>query len=229
MIKNINLKNKNKKDTYYMPNWIDINTKTKYFKDTNGNKYKRELNIPLEGKILLYSGSMNEKQGLETLVDVFELLNDIPNLFMILAGEGQAKNKILDLTKNISNIINLPLQPEERFIEFLNLADIHLLPQKRGVADYLLPSKLLGIMASAKAVVASSPKNSELGNIADLVGIRVDPGDIKQFAGAIRMLLSNPLLAEKKGQSGLNYVIEHHNKEIILNNFLKESSLLFKE
>ena len=51
---------------------------------------------------------------------------------------------------------HLPLQPAERMNDWLNASDIHLLPQKAGAADLVLSSKLLGILASGRPVVASS-------------------------------------------------------------------------
>ena len=56
-------------------------------------------------------------------------------------------------------------------------------------ADLVLPSKLLGILASGRPVVASSPSGSELGLLAEMAGIRVEPGDDKGFAKAVRQLV----------------------------------------
>ncbi len=70
----------------------------------------------------------------------------------------------------------VPLQPAERLHDWLNLADL------------VLPSKLLGILGRGRPVVASAPANSELGQIAEQVGLRVEPEDGAGFAGAVRQL-----------------------------------------
>ena len=173
------------------------------------NRYLEELNIPSKSKIILYSGSMNQKQGIEILIEVFEYLKDIPDLYMIIAGDGFSKKLILRMSKNHERIINLPLQPKNRLNDFLRLADVHLLPQKKEIADYVMPSKLLGIMASSRPVVVSSPKNSDLGKIAEKVGIRVDPDDSINFAKAVRLLLKDQNLRQVKGMEAFKFVREN--------------------
>jgi colanic acid biosynthesis glycosyl transferase WcaI len=64
----------------------------------------------------------------------------------------------------------LPLQPVERLNDWLNLAEVHLLPQKGSAADLVLPSKLLGILASGRPEVASSSAGSALGELAEVAG-----------------------------------------------------------
>jgi colanic acid biosynthesis glycosyl transferase WcaI len=148
---------------------------------------------------------------------------------MIIAGDGFSKKLILSLSRNFERIINLPLQPKNRLDEFLRLADVHLLPQKKEIADYVMPSKLLGIMASSRPVVVGSPKNSDLGKVADRVGIRVDPEDAKDFAKAVRLLLQNKNLREFKGMEAFKFVRENFYKETVLKSFLKEVRKLEKK
>ena len=222
MINNIYKKiSKYECEVFYFPNWIDMNPSSQIV-IPKSNRYLQELNIPSKSKIILYSGSINQKQGIEILIEVFEYLKDIPNLYMIIAGDGFSKKLILRMSKNFERIINLPLQPKNRLNDFLRLADVHLLPQKKEIADYVMPSKLLGIMASCRPVVATSPKNSDLGKIAERVGIRVDPDDSKNFAKAVRLLLNDKNLREFKGMEAFKFVRENFYKETVLKSFLEE-------
>ncbi len=50
---------------------------------------------------------------------------------------------------HLKNVRFLPFQPYARLNEFLNMADLHALPQDKGAADLVLPSKLGGMLASA--------------------------------------------------------------------------------
>ena len=229
MIQNISRKiSREECEVFYFPNWIEMNQSLEIVSEKR-NRYLDELKIPSESKIILYSGSMNQKQGIEILIDVFKYLQDIPNLYMIIAGDGFSKKLILSLSRNFERIINLPLQPKNRLDEFLRLADVHLLPQKKEIADYVMPSKLLGIMASSRPVVVGSPKNSDLGKVADRVGIRVDPEDAKDFAKAVRLLLQNKNLREFKGMEAFKFVRENFYKETVLKSFLKEVRKLEKK
>ena len=55
----------------------------------------------------------------------------------------------------LPNVRLLPLQPSERLSELLGMADIHLLPQSPDAADLVLPSKLSGMLASGRPVIAT--------------------------------------------------------------------------
>jgi len=184
-----------------LPNWVDLQTIYPLNPiQVDNNPYREELQISEEKIILMYSGSMNKKQGLNLLVEVIKTLAHLPNLIWLLAGEGPTKAELVRDTVGLINVIHLPLQPEERMNDWLNLADIHLLPQKANAADLVLPSKLLGILASGRPLVASTPMGSELG-LAEQAGIRVEPGDSEGFSQAIGELVSN---REKRRQLGAN-------------------------
>jgi colanic acid biosynthesis glycosyl transferase WcaI len=147
----------------------------------------------------------------------------MPNLLWIFAGEGPTKAELISITSCYKNVLILPLQPPENLNRWLNLADVHLLPQKAKAADLVLPSKLLGMLASGRPVVASSPKGSELGLLAELAGIRVEPGDDKGFAKAIRQLASDRKLRERLGAKGRSAAENYFGRESILTQF--ESAL----
>ena len=91
------------------------------------------------------------------------------------------------------------MQPIQKLNLLLNLADIHLLPQKPEAADLVMPSKLTGIFASGKPVVAIANPGTEIGQVVKDRGILVRPGDIKGFANAIVWLADHPNEREKIG------------------------------
>jgi colanic acid biosynthesis glycosyl transferase WcaI len=116
----------------------------------------------------------------------------------------------------MANVTLLPLQPAERLNDWLNLADVHLLPQKAGAADLVLPSKLLGILASGRPVVASSPAASELGHLAEQAGLRVDPEDGAGFAAAVQQLVQAPALRAALGAQARQLVEQRYGQEAVL-------------
>jgi colanic acid biosynthesis glycosyl transferase WcaI len=184
-----------------LPNWVDLSEiRPQGEQERAANPYRLELGIDNEQLVLLYSGSMNKKQGLQLLLDVARRCADLPNLLWLLAGEGPGKQELQEASSHLANVRILPLQPPERLNDWLNLADIHLLPQKAGAADLVLPSKLLGILASGRPVLACSPATSELGLIAAEAGVQVEPEQPEQFADALRLLVHNPRLRQALGR-----------------------------
>lgn len=200
-----------------LPNWVDLQAIRPQDPERRAaNPYRRELGLRPETRILMYSGSMNRKQGLEVLVEAMERLADVPDLVWILAGEGPTRAELAQTTERYDNVRMLPLQPTQRLDDWLNLADIHLLPQKAVAADLVLPSKLLGILASGRPVVAGSPSQSELGELAQQAGIRVEPENGEEFAAALRCLLNDTELCLRLGERARQLAEERFGREAVL-------------
>ena len=84
--------------------------------------------------------------------------SDISKLYKLDKSSYKDELKL----KDKKNVILLPLQSKEKLNEFLNLADIHIIPQKKEAKDSFMPSKLLGIMAVEKPVLVLANKESNL-------------------------------------------------------------------
>ncbi len=206
-----------------LPNWVDLDAIRPQGEEQRlTNPYRRELEIPEGACVLLYSGSMNKKQGLDLLVRAMDLLTDLPDLVWLLAGEGPSKAELATATAGRANVRLLPLQPPERLNDWLNLADIHLLPQRAGAADLVLPSKLLGILASGRPVVASSPAGSELGQLAESAGLRVEPEDAAAFAAAVRRLALEAPRRRELGKAARSLAKRHYGREAVLERLERE-------
>jgi len=200
-----------------LPNWVDLEAiRAQGAEERAANPYRRELDLPPGALVLQYSGSMNKKQGLELLVEVIRELADQPNLIWLLAGEGPTKETLAQATAGLEQVRLLPLQPAARLNDWLNLADVHLLPQKAGAADLVLPSKLLGILASGRPLVASSPGSSELGQLAERAGLRVEPEDPRAFAAALRRLVGDAELRRRLGIQARELAVERFGQEAVL-------------
>ena len=111
------------------PNWVDINA---IVPATKPSSYRRELDIADDAIVALYSGSMAGKQGLELLPAVARALKDrLPNLVIVMCGDGVAKAGLERECRGLANVRMLPLQCRRtRLGELLGMADIHLLPQQ---------------------------------------------------------------------------------------------------
>ncbi len=208
------------KKTILFPNWVDINLiKPKDFEDKKINKYRKKLGITSETVIIQYSGTMNKKQGFSFLLPIIKSYGNKKNILWLFGGEGPTKNEIIKSTKNISNIIFLPLQKNEDMNDWLNAGDIHIIPQKEEVEDLVFPSKLLAILASGKPIVSNTSSNSELGRIIKDVGIRVDPGDKDGFINALNKLIDDPNIRKKYGVKAREIAIRNFCKEKVLEDF----------
>ena len=216
MLKNLVLKGVKNDKLFLFPNWVDINEIYPIDKFNIKNKYIKKLSINKDQTVIMYSGSLNKKQGVDTLLKLVEAFKDRSDILWIIAGGGTSYKKVKKFCNSYENSICLPLQPRENLNQFLNTADIHLIPQKKEAADLVMPSKLLTILACGKAFIAGSSKESELGKIASQVGIRVDPDNFNNFKNAIEKLINDKDFRYTLGKKSRNYAIENFEKYKIL-------------
>ncbi len=206
----------------FFPNWVD----TDLIRPLQGNNALRaSLGVTADTPILLYSGNMGEKQGLEVIVEVaraFEASTE-KALFM-LCGDGAARRRIEGAAAGLSNVRFIPLQPMERLNELLNLADIHLLPQRPDAEGLVMPSKLTAIMASGKPVVAGAHRDSDVGRAAVAGGIVVPPGDAVAFSDALGKLLGDSAMRARLGSAGREYAVANWERSAVLRRALADLS-----
>jgi colanic acid biosynthesis glycosyl transferase WcaI len=164
-------------------NWVDP-TKIKPLDGPNG--FRRELGLQESDFIVLYAGNVGAKQALDVVLDAARQLTDISQVHFVIAGDGPEKQRLMFGSADLSTVHFLPLQPEQRLCELLNLADLHVLPQLSGAADLVLPSKLGGMLASGKPVLATADAGTELFEVLRGTAILVPAGDSTAMAGEIR-------------------------------------------
>jgi colanic acid biosynthesis glycosyl transferase WcaI len=199
-----------------LPNWVN----TDQIRPLNRpSSYRKRLGIPPDAIVCLYSGSMNRKQGLELLAIVARRLKSIPNLYWVFCGNGPTRQPLEQACAGLDQVRLLDLQPPSEITELLNLADIHLLPQKGAAADLVMPSKLLGMLASGVAVIATSPPGTELTNVCNETGVVVDPDDVQAFEQALMKLIELPNLRRQLGAKGRSLVEARWSHYSVLSEF----------
>ncbi|TGE14863.1 colanic acid biosynthesis glycosyltransferase WcaI, partial [Salmonella enterica subsp. enterica serovar Poona] len=89
-----------------------------------------------------------------------------PPLFA-LGGQGGGKARLENMARErgLPNIKFLPLQPYDALPALLKMGDCHLVVQKRGAADAVLPSKLTNILAVGGNAVITAEPHTELGQL----------------------------------------------------------------
>lgn len=197
------------------PNWVDT---SRIFPLSGSSALRRELGIPDDRCIVLYSGSMGRKQGLEHVIAAARELQSASarSPLFVLAGAGPGRGELERAAQGLPNVTLLPLQPDERFNEFLNIGDIHLLPQRRDADDLVMPSKLGAMLAVGKPVIATVPPTSQIALILGEAGVIVPPEDPLALAAAIRDLASDAVRRRPMGAAALRVARTSLEAETIL-------------
>jgi colanic acid biosynthesis glycosyl transferase WcaI len=185
-----------KNKTVLFPNWVD--TSLIYF-NSESNHYRKLFNITRQEKVVLFSGSMNWKQGLPIVIEAARALTSKENIHFILCGEGQSRQELERQAAGLPNVHFLPLQPIEMLNQLLNTADIHLLPQLAASADLVMPSKITAILASGRPVIATANSGTEIGDLIHQAGLLIPPENSAALAEGISYLADHPEICKKMG------------------------------
>lgn len=163
-------------------NWVD----TDRIRPLGGApSYRSELGIGTDEVVCLYSGQIGRKQALELVLQAAQILKNSNQFRFVIAGDGPELPTLKKRFGELPNVLFLPLQPEERLGEFLNLADIHILPQQAGLSELVLPSKLGGMLASGGRILVTAHFDSELALFLNQSAEIVKPGDPNEIALAL--------------------------------------------
>ncbi|MGL5239651.1 MAG: colanic acid biosynthesis fucosyltransferase WcaI [Kluyvera ascorbata] len=205
----------------FFPNWSEV-SRFRHVPPAAVIALRQRLGLPDDRKIILYSGNIGEKQGLENAIIAAEALRERPWLFVIVGqGGGKARLEALATERGLDNVKFLPLQSYEDLPALLAIGDCHLVIQKRGAADAVLPSKLTNILAVGGNAVITAEQATELGQLCkDNPGIAVCviPESVPSLVDGIEQALMMPKLntvARAWAERSLD-------KEHVLNQFIAD-------
>lgn len=191
----------------YFPNWVDL--ASIHPLAPGQSDLRTSLGLGPAHVVALYAGNMGEKQGLDVALDAAARLQDEPQIRLVLCGDGADRLRLLDraMRLQLANVHFLPLQPEHRLNELLNAADIHLLVQKHKSSDLVMPSKLGGMLASGKCVLATARPGTAIHAVMEQsgAGVVVEPENPDALAEALRKLARNGPFRLAAGERARQY------------------------
>ncbi len=205
--------------TVLFPNWVD----TAAIAPMEGaSALRRQLGLGPERVVLLYAGNMGMKQGLEVLPVLARECAADPRMHFIFCGEGAFQTELSTMVNGSENVTMLPLQPFDHLNDLLNTADIHLLPQRSDAADLVMPSKLTGMLASGRPVVATAAHGTQVDKVLQGCGMAVEPGNQAALFSAVHQLADAPEMRRAMGQAARAYAVENLGRERVLEKFEHE-------
>ncbi|MBE0395225.1 colanic acid biosynthesis fucosyltransferase WcaI [Citrobacter amalonaticus] len=205
----------------FFPNWSEV-ARFQNVNDDEVISLRQQLGLPDDKKIILYSGNIGEKQGLENVIAAAEQLREQPLVFAIVGqGGGKARLEKMARERGLHNVLFFPLQPYEALPALLKMGDCHLVVQKRGAADAVLPSKLTNILAVGGNAVITAEPETELGQLCDRyagIAVCVEPESVDALVAGITMALTMP----KNNTVAREYAERTLDKENVLRQFMND-------
>jgi colanic acid biosynthesis glycosyl transferase WcaI len=190
-----------------IPNWVDTAALTPQPRD---NEWSREHG--LTGRfVVMHSGNVGHAQDLDNLIRATTFLRDLDDLRALIVGSGARHAAEVELAGRLDAdaVSFLPYQPRELLPQSLSSADVHFVGLGRGLAGYVVPSRLYGILAVGRPVVVAADAESETARAVEEAGcgLVVPPGRPDLLAAALRELHAGVHDLEELGRRGREWVV----------------------
>ena len=209
------------KQAFLITNGVNVKAFLLALKSDERMELRREFGLGSEF-VIGYAGLHGLAQGLETVVEAAHLLADHKGLLFAFFGDGPEKEKLLRLADQfrLNNIRFYPPQATTRVPALVGSFDIALIPlRKLNIFKGALPSKMFEAMAAAVPIIVSI--DGEARHLVEKAqaGVTVEAENPGAMADAILQLYSNQECLKTLGLNGQRYVVEHHDRQKIAQEF----------
>ena len=200
------------------PNWANTTTMRPWI---GANRFRAAWSLPDDGQVVVYSGNIGRKQGLEILIRAAAKLPS--RVRVVIAGSGSERGELerLAAAEAPGRVLFQDLVAAADLPEFLSAADVHVIVQRGSVAGAVMPSKLINIMAVARPVVVTAIPDSDLAQAVERAGcgLVVAPENPAALAEGLTQALADPAMCARRGAAGHAWVTSELGANRILARF----------
>jgi len=198
-----------------IPNWVDT---SELVPEERHNAWSREQGLD-DSFVVMHSGNVGYAQDLDTLVRSATFLRDLERLQILVIGFGARHGELTQLAQRleVTGMVRfLGYQPRARLRLSLASADLHFVGLARGLSGFVVPSRLVGILAVARPVLVSADPESETVQLVEEAdcGLVVPPGRPELVAGAIRDVVEGRVSLAGMGDRGRAWVEREADREV---------------
>jgi colanic acid biosynthesis glycosyl transferase WcaI len=202
-----------------IPNWVDTSRLGPLEK---ANPWARKGGLDTKF-VVMHSGNVGHAQDLDSLVRAATFLRDLDDLRIMIIGTGARHAELVGLTEllEVEQVQFLYYQSREVLPQSLSSADVHVVGLARGLAGYVVPSRLYGILAVARPVIVAADPESETAQVVQRVGcgIVVPPGRPELLARAIRDAHDGKHDLQAMGARGREWVEQEADRSVAVRRY----------
>jgi colanic acid biosynthesis glycosyl transferase WcaI len=202
-----------------IPNWVDV---TRVRPAPRDNPWAREHRLTRRF-VVMHSGNVGHAQDLDTLIRACTFLRDLDNLAVRIIGGGARREELIRLARRLSaeKVRFMAWQPYELRSLSISTADVHVVGLARGLAGYVVPSRLYGVLATGRPVIAAAEAESETAQLVARVGcgVVVSPGDPFALAQAIRAAHDGEFDLAEMGRRARAYAEQEADRTIAIERY----------
>ena len=194
-----------------IPNWADTNAIVPIARDDNA--LFDELNLPKTGFYAVYAGSLGFLQEPDVILDAAKLIKNELDIRILVFGDGALREHVENRIEReqIDNVLLFPLRPNSQTAQIYSLADVVLVPLKKGMTRIAVPSETQLALAAGRPLIVCAEAGSEWARSMEheSFGVCIMPGEPQEMADAILRLHASTVPLDELGARARNYACEH--------------------
>ena len=165
-------------------------------------------------KVVMFLGTPRAHKGIKELFIAIEKIND-PDVILVLVGaDSSIQSHIDNMKSNQDKVVVFPKIPFKNLPEYLAVADILVIPQRRtSDTEGQIPAKLFDAMAMAKPIITTPI--SDIPEVLGENGFFIEPEDPDELANTIEYILSHPEEALLKGKKARERCMELYDLKVL--------------
>jgi colanic acid biosynthesis glycosyl transferase WcaI len=204
---------------HVIPNWVDTNRLRPLPKDNDWSRHER-----FDDKfVVMHSGNVGHAQDLDSLVRAATFLRDLDDLEIAIIGMGARHAELVALAEllEVDAVRFMYYQPRHLLSHSLSAAAVHVVGLAPGLAGYVVPSRLYGILAVGRPVIAAADADSETAQVVEAIGcgILVPPGRPELLARAIRDAHDGRYDLQAMGARGREWVVREADRSVAVRRY----------
>lgn len=202
-----------------IPNWVDTK-RLRPAEDCN----EWATGVGLDGKfVVMHSGNVGHAQDLDSLIRSATFLRDLDDLRIAIIGMGARHAELVALSQQleVDQVRFLYYQSRDVLPSSLSAANVHVVGLASGLAGYVVPSRLYGILAVARPVIVAADAESETARVVEDAGcgLVVPPGRPELLARAIRDAHDGKYDLEAMGARGREWVEREADRSVAVRRY----------
>ncbi len=205
--------------TYWLPNGVDTK---RYDPQSIRLDWRKSAGFSQDQFLLLYAGILGHAQGLTVLLEAAKKLGET-NVQFVLLGEGPEKEELKYRAQwmELKNVHFLPGVPRDKMKEIVAGVDAAVVPlRKLDLFKGAIPSKIFENLAMEKPIfLGVEGEAKELFIDQANAGWFFEPENADALASAVQNALKDPARVAQCGQNGRRFVIEHFDRDTIVERF----------
>jgi glycosyltransferase involved in cell wall biosynthesis len=152
--------------------------------------------------VLVHAGNLGFYGAWETLIAVARRLEN-DGIGLVFVGDGAQRGQIETMAAGCKNVRFLPFFPASKIPSVLAAGDAHIITILRGLEGVVVPSKMYGILAAGRPIVAVAPAESDAVSLTMRIGcgVTADPDSAEDVAAKILALSAEPRRVQEMGEA----------------------------